>query len=83
MANSGGTFTIEPSGPGVIASTVKTDSACTSTSLVTICASTFVEDGEGQFVPILTSVSGTNITISAARAQLSATLTGNYVLVNT
>ena len=83
MANSGGTFTIEPSGPGVIASTTATDSACTSTSLVSICASTLVQDGVGQFVPILTSVSGTNIAISAGRAQLSATLTGNYVLINT
>jgi len=83
MANSGGTFTIEPSGPGVIASTVKTDSACTSTSFVTICTTTFVEDGEGQFVPILSSVSGTNITVTSGRAQLSATLTGNYVLINT
>jgi len=83
MANSGGTFTINPSGPGVLASTEVDDSACTSTSLVSICASTLVQDGVGQFVPILTDVTGTTMTITAGRKQLPATLTGNYVLINT
>ena len=81
-AYSGGTFTINPSGPGVIAGTSVTHSACTATANIAICITTKSVDAQGGFGVIIVPGSGA-FTASCDRAQLIDTLTGNFILVNT
>ena len=79
----GGTFTINPSGPGVLAGTSVTDAACTDTSNISISISTRSEDANGSFNNIII-VPGTGaFTATCVRRQLITTITGNYVLINT
>jgi len=78
----GGTFTINPSGPGVIAGTTVTATICTATSNVAISISTKSVDAQGGFGLIIVPGSG-SFTASCDRTQLTTTLTGNWVLVNT
>ena len=79
----GGTFTINPSGPGALAGTSVTVGICTATSNVAISISTRSEDAVSAFNDIIV-VPGTGaFTATCAKRQLKATLTGNYVLVNT
>jgi len=76
-------FTINPSGPGVLAGTSVTFTNCTLTSNVTIAFSTKVVDALGSFNDV-TVVPGAGVcTVTCNRAQLPSTLTGNLVLVNT
>ena len=80
--NTGGTFTISVSGPGVIAGTTVTATICTATSNVAISVSTKAVDAQGGFGIVVVPGSGT-FTASCDRAQLTTTITGNWVLVNT
>jgi hypothetical protein len=79
----GGTFTINPSGPGTLAGTSVTVSGCTVTSNVAYAISTKVEDAMGSFNDIVIVPGAGSFTATCVRGQLPATLTGNYVLVNT
>lgn len=79
----GGTFTINPSGPGTLAGTSVTVSGCTVTSNVAIAISTKVEDAVGPFTDVIVVPGSGAFTATCARAQLPATLTANFILVNT
>lgn len=79
----GGTFTINPSGPGALAGTSVTVSGCTVTSNVAIAVSTRVEDALGSFNDIIIVPGSGAFTATCSRRQLPSTLTANYVLVNT
>lgn len=80
---SGGTFTINPSGPGAVAGTSITHSGCTATTNVAISISTKVEDALGGFNDIVIIPGSGAFTATCVRRQLPATLTANFVLVNT
>ena len=76
-------FTINPSGPGVYAGTSVTFTNCTATSNITVGFSTKVVDAVGSFNDVTVVPGSGACTVTCNRAQLSATLTGNLVLVNT
>ena len=79
----GDTFTINPSGPGVLAGTSVTDGACTATSNIAISVSTRSEDAMGSFNDIIVVPNTGSFTMTCVRRQLKDTLTGNYILINT
>ncbi len=79
----GETFTINPSGPGVLAGTTVTDGACTATSNIAISISTRSEDAMGSFNDIIIVPGTGTFTMTCVRRQLKDTLTGNYILINT
>jgi len=79
----GATFTINPSGPGVLAGTTVTDAGCTATSNIAISISTRSEDAMGSFNDIIVVPGTGTFTMTCVRRQLKTTLTGNYILINT
>jgi len=83
MANSGGGFTINPSGPGVLAGTSVTESNCTATSNIAISYSTKASDAVGSFKNVTIVPGSGSFTMTCDRTQLTTTLTGDYVLTNT
>ncbi len=80
---SGQTFTIEPSGPGVVAGTSVTHTLCSSTSNIGICITTRSEDAMGSFNSVIIVPGNGAFTATCNRRQLKTTLTVNYILVNT
>lgn len=78
----GGTFTIPVSGPGVLAGTSVTDALCTATSNIAVSMSTRSVDAIDSFDLVIVPGSG-SFTATCVRAQLTTTLTVNYVLINT
>ena len=80
---SGQTFTIEPSGPGVIAGTTVTHTLCSSTTNIGICITTRSEDAMGNFNGVIIVPGNGTFTATCNRRQLKTTLTVNYILVNT
>ncbi len=83
MTDSTGSFTINPSGPGAIAGTSVSNTECTATSGITISFSTKVRDAVGGFQEMVVIAGSGSFTMTCDRTQLVATLTGNYVLINT
>ena len=79
----GGTFTINPSGPGALAGTSITCTICTATSNIAYSVSTRSEDAMGSFNDIIMVPGSGAITATCVRRQLKTTLTGNITLVNT
>jgi len=79
----GGTFTINPSGPGVLAGSSITATICTATSNIGISISTKSVDAMGDFNNLVIIPGSGTFTATCVRAQLVTTLTGNWVLVNT
>lgn len=79
----GGTFTINPSGPGELAGTSVTVSGCTVTSNISISISTRTEDAIGSFNDIIIVPGNGSFTATCVKRQLPSTLTANFVLVNT
>jgi len=80
---SGGTFTINPSGPGVLAGSTITHTLCTATSNIGYTVTTRSEDAEGNFNHLIITPGSGTFTATCNKRQLKTTLTGNYVLVNT
>jgi len=82
-AYSGGTFTINPSGPGAIAGTSCSHTLCTATSNIGICITTRSEDAMGGFNDVIIVPGSGAFTATCNKRQLKTTLTGNFILVNT
>ena len=80
---SGGTFTINPSGPGVIAGTSCSHTLCTATSNIGICITTRSEDAMSGFNDVIIVPGSGAFTATCVKRQLKDTLTGNFILVNT
>ncbi len=80
---SGGTFTINPSGPGALAGTSVSHTSCTATSNIAICITTRSEDAVGAFNDLVIVPGSGAFTATCVRRQLKTTLTGNFILVNT
>jgi len=79
----GGTFTINPSGPGVVAGTSVTVSGATATSNISYCITTRSEDAMGSFNDVIITPGSGAFTATCNRRQLKTTLTANFILVNT
>jgi len=79
----GGNFTINPSGPGVLAGTSVSNGGCTATSNIAISISTRSEDAMGTFNDLIIVAGSGAFTATCVRRQLKTTLTGNYILTNT
>jgi len=79
----GGNFTINPSGPGILAGTSVTQGICTATSNIAISISTRSEDAEGSFNDIIIVPGSGSFTATCNKRQLKTTLTADYILVNT
>ena len=80
---SGGTFTINPSGPGELAGTSVTHTKCTATSNIGVCITTRSEDAMDNFNDVIIVPGSGAFTATCVRRQLKTTLTGNFILVNT
>lgn len=80
---SGGTFTINPSGPGAIAGTSCSHTLCTATSNIGVCITTRSEDAMGGFNDVIIVPGSGAFTATCVKRQLKTTLTGNFILVNT
>ena len=83
MTDTSGTFTINPSGPGVLAGSSVTDAQCTATSNITIGISTKSVDAQGSFNDVIVVAGSGAFTVTCSRPQLITTLTGHYRLINT
>jgi len=79
-----GYFTINPSGPGVLAGTSVTVSACTVTSNIVYSVITSVQDNApGTFNDLTITPGSGSFTATCNKYQLPATLTVSYVCNNT
>ena len=80
---SGGTFTINPSGPGAIAGTSVSHTGYTATTNIAVCITTRSEDALGGFNDLIIVPGSGAFTATCVKRQLINTLTANFVLVNT